>query len=70
VNKDQKKYVDESYKYYPVSIMAAEMGLDYIEVKAYCEKKEYISPRNKYKKPPEEVKSSIFNVDNYKTLTI
>lgn len=70
MNKDQKKYVDESYKYHPVSVMSRELGIDYIKVNAYCEKKGYVTPKNKYKKPIEETKSSIFNVDNYKTLTI
>jgi hypothetical protein len=66
----EREYIDYNYKYEPKAVMANTLGVSFLDVNVYCSNKGYATPRYILKKPKQIAKDCIFDVDNYRTLTI
>lgn len=66
----EKSFIDENYQYEPMQAMANILKIRWIDVDMYCSKMGYEPTKVKRKRPKQIPKDQIFDVENYKTVTI
>lgn len=65
-----KQYIDENYKYEPITRMANVLKVYYMDIDVYCKMMGYMPADIVRAKPKKTAKCNTFDVDTYKTWTI
>jgi len=66
----QKQYIDQHYKYEPISMMIPNINLTYLQILTYYKSMGYEPLKKRGRRHEHKTPSGYFDIDNYKPETI